>query len=155
MNSGGTALELLCHNISIGSWNRFIENLLFNRRNNHAFDDHLELNDVQYSMLQLNMFGLGSKYLNLFIQVIESVFTPITVIGSMFVLHLLLSKVILEIKSKQNRKSTQTVNKWMHEEAKSKMFLRELKYLDKTPDGSKKLWFDAKKNGSKREKKLI
>lgn len=63
----------------------------------------------------------------------------------MFVLHLLLSKVILEIKSKQNRKSTQTVNKWMHEEAKSKMFLRELKYFDKNVDGSKKLWFHPKK----------
>lgn len=108
---------------------------MHNRQNHHNFDPLFQLDDIQISTLQVNMFCMGRKYINIFVQIIETVFSPQTVIESMFVLHTFLSKIITAIKSEQEKKSTQTMSTWIQGEMVSKMFLRELNYFDRNEEG--------------------
>lgn len=91
------ALKLLCRNVSHSSWNRIIANLLLNRKKNRIFDNVLQLDIMQLFLLQVNMFSMRQKHLNLFVQILETIFIPISAIESMYLLHSFLSPIIIGI----------------------------------------------------------
>lgn len=99
---------------------------------------------MQLFLLQVNMLSMRQKHLNLFVQILETIFIPISAIESMYLLHSFLSPIIIGIKSEIHRKPSSTILTWMQEHAAAHMFLRELNYFETKIDGSKKLWFDPK-----------